>query len=173
MGREADCYALDLSPNLVRRSLDTISSIPFKNIRCHSVLGTYDDARDWLQSSANRDTPKCILSLGSSVGNLTDMEAVEFIKNFAGPLYRKKKLWKDQQNAAGSPMEDVMFEGTLLKAGTRILVSQSQKFNTEHRAKLWEGAGVRHSFSSRCRDTKYGMLSRPWARCCANIEGRQ
>ena len=206
MGREADYYALDLSPNLVRRSPDTISSIPFNNIGCHGVLGTYDDARDWLQSSVNRDTPKCILSLGSSIGNLTDMEAVEFIKNFAGPLHRKKKSCKDQQNAAGSPMwtlllgldtcsseqqvraayadpfgansrfllnalehvnallgyrafhseqwtvhrewknlffkqylvpwEDVMFERTLLKAGTRILVSQSQKFNTEHRAKL-------------------------------------
>ena len=96
MGREADYYALDLSPNSVRRSLDTMSSVHFKNIRCHGVLGTYDDARDWLQSSENRDTPKCILSLGSSIGNLTDMEAVEFLKNFAGPLYCKKKSSKDQ-----------------------------------------------------------------------------
>ena len=243
MGREADYYAVDLSPMSVRRSVDTMSSIPLKNIRCHGVLGTYEDARNWLQSSENRDTPKCILSLGASIGNLTDTEAVEFLKNFAGPLYCKKKSSKDQETAAESPMwtlllgldtcsseqqvraayadpfgansrfllnalehvnallgyralhseqwtvhrewdnlcfkqylvpiEDVTFEGTLLRAGTRVLVSQSQKFNTEYRAKLWEGAGVRQLLSLRCQDAKYGMLSRLRARCCANIEDRQ
>ena len=83
MGREADYYALDLSPVSVRRSVDTMSSIPFKNIRCHGVLGTYD-------------TPKCILSLGASIGNLTNTETVAFLKNFAGPLHCNKKSCKDQ-----------------------------------------------------------------------------
>ena len=95
MGREADYYALDLSPVSVRRSVDTMSSIPFKNIRCHGVLRTYKYVRDWLQSSENRDTPKCILS---------NTEAVEFLKNFAGPLHCNKKSCKDQKTAAESPI---------------------------------------------------------------------
>ena len=240
MGREADYYALDLSPVSVRRSVDTISSIPFKNIRCYGVVGTYEDARNWLQSSENRDTPKCIISLGASIGNLTDTEAVEFLKSFAGPLRYRKKSWIDQRTAADipiwtlllgldtcsseqlvraayvdpfginsrfllnalehvnsllgykafhpeqwtvyrewdnacfkqylEPMRDVTFEGTLLRAGTRVSIIQSQKYGTEQRAKLWEGAGVRQLLSLHCKDAKYGMVSRLWTHCRANIE---
>ena len=243
MGHKADYYALDLSPLSVRRSINMISSIPFKNIRFYGVVGTYEDARDWLQSPENRYTPKCILSLGSSIGNLTGTEAVEFLKSFAGPLRCSEKICMDQRTTAEIPMwtlllgldtctseqqvraayvdpfgvntrfllnalehvnallgykafhpeqwtvcrdwenlcfkqylvptEDVMFEGTLLSAGTRVPVIQSQKFNTEQRAKLWDGAGVRQLLSLHCKDTKYGMLSRLWARCRANIEDRQ
>lgn len=142
-----------------------------------------------------------------------DTEAVEFLKNFAGPLHYNDKSCEDQHTAVDSPMstlflgldtcsseqqvraayvdpcgadsrfllnalehinalleyrafqpeqwavyrewdnlcfkqypvpmEDVIFEGTLLRAGTRVLVIQSQKFDSEQRAKLWDGAGVR------------------------------
>ena len=242
MGRKVDYYALDLCPDSVRRSVETISSILFKNIRCYGVIGTYEDARDWLQSSENRDTPKCVLSLGSSLGNLTDTEAVGFLKSFAGPLHYSKKSCISQQKAAGIPMwtlllgidtciseqlvraayadsfginssfllnalehvntllgykafhpeqwtvsrewnnscikqylvpmKDVVFEGTLLWAGRKVPIIHSQKFDTEQRTKLWDGAGVRPLLSLRYKDTKFGMLSRIWARCRANIEDR-
>ena len=242
-GHKANYYALDLSPVSVRRSVDTISSIPFKNIQCYGVVGTYDDARDWLQSSENRDTPKCILSLGSSIGNLTDTEAVEFLKSFAGPLRCSKESCTDQRTAADNPMwtlllgldtcsseqqiraayvdpfgansrfllnaldhvnallgykafhreqwtvcrewdnacfkqylvpmKDVMFEGTLLWAGTRVPIIRSQKFGTEQRTKLWEGAGVRQLLSLHCKDLKYGMVNRLWVGCRAKIVDRQ
>ena len=57
---------------------------------------SYKDARDWFQSSENRDKPKYILSRGPLMGNLTDTEAVEFLKIFAGPFYYNKSS-KDQK----------------------------------------------------------------------------
>ena len=171
------------------------------------------------------------------------MEAVEFFKNFAGPLRYSKKPCTDQRTAADKPMwtlllgidtcsseqqvraayvdpfganprfllnalehinallgyeafhpeqwtvcrewdnacfkqylvpmKDVVFEGTLLWAGTRVPIFRSQKFGTEQRAKLWEGAGVRQLLSLHCKAAKYGMVSRFWAACRANIEDRQ
>ena len=50
MDRTVDYYALDLSPAEVRSSLDAMSLHPFKHVRCHGLIGTFDDARSWLQS---------------------------------------------------------------------------------------------------------------------------
>lgn len=66
-GKSIDYYALDLSHKELER---TLSDVPkFKNIVCRGLLGTYDDGLEWIQSGEHASRPKCILSLGSSIGN--------------------------------------------------------------------------------------------------------
>ena len=70
-------------------------------------------------------------------------------------------------------MKDVVFEGTFLWTGTRVPIIRSQKFGTEQRVKLWYVAGVRQLLTLHCKDAKYGMMSRLWAACHANVKDRQ
>lgn len=65
-GKDIDYYALDLSLNELRRTLADVP--PFRNVRCHGLYGTYDDGLAWLKSSGIASRPKCIMSLGSSIG---------------------------------------------------------------------------------------------------------
>jgi uncharacterized SAM-dependent methyltransferase len=65
-GKEIDYFALDLSRAELERTLAQVP--PFKHVRCHGLWGTYDDGREWLQSPEVAARPKCILSLGSSIG---------------------------------------------------------------------------------------------------------
>lgn len=85
-GCEIDYYALDLSSSELERSLEQIRPGTLKHVRCHGLLGTYDDGRKWLQRLENLHRPKCILSLGSTIGSFTRPEAVEFLSNFAASL---------------------------------------------------------------------------------------
>ena len=71
------------------------------------------------------------------------------------------------------PGEDVLFEGTVLEAGTSVPIIQSQQSGTEQMVKLSDGAGVRKLLSLRCKDAKDGMVSRIWGSCRANMENRQ
>ncbi|GKT85539.1 DUF323 domain-containing protein [Colletotrichum tofieldiae] len=65
-GKNIDYYALDLSRQELER---TLAQVPkFRHVRCHGLLGTYDDGREWLKKPANLARTKCILSLGSSIG---------------------------------------------------------------------------------------------------------
>jgi uncharacterized SAM-dependent methyltransferase len=65
-GKEIDYYALDLSPKELER---TLAAVPqFQNVRCHGLHGTYDDGLAWLKSNGIASRPKCILTLGSSIG---------------------------------------------------------------------------------------------------------
>ena len=65
-GKDVDYYALDLSREELERTLGQVPS--FRHVRCHGLLGTYDDGREWLKLPENLARPKCILSLGSSIG---------------------------------------------------------------------------------------------------------
>ena len=49
-------------------------------------IGTYDDGLEWLKKSENKCKPKCILSLGSSLGSFSRTEAEDFLKNWAEVL---------------------------------------------------------------------------------------
>lgn len=49
----------------------------------HGLFGTYDDGLAWLQKPENLRRPKCILWMGSSIGNLDRPEAAEFLKGFS------------------------------------------------------------------------------------------
>ncbi|KAL8946901.1 MAG: hypothetical protein Q9222_006763 [Ikaeria aurantiellina] len=83
--KSVDYYALDLSEPELRR---TISAIPkhYKHVRCHGLLGTYDDGLDWLQASDRQGQPKWILSMGSSIGNFSRDEAAMFLQGFADTM---------------------------------------------------------------------------------------
>lgn len=64
--KDVDYYALDLSRQELERTLAQLPS--YKYVRMHGLLGTYDDGRLWLQDPAVAARQKCILSLGSSIG---------------------------------------------------------------------------------------------------------
>jgi hypothetical protein len=67
-GKDVEYYALDLSRKELER---TLAQVPqFKHVVCRGLLGTYDDGREWLKHPELVDRPKCILSLGSSIGTI-------------------------------------------------------------------------------------------------------
>ena len=86
LGIELDYYALDLSYSELDRSLKQISPDTFKHVCCRGLLGTYDDGRKWLRRPENLHRPKCILSLGSTIGSFTRPEAAKFLSGFADAL---------------------------------------------------------------------------------------
>jgi uncharacterized SAM-dependent methyltransferase len=67
-GKDIDYYALDLSLTELKRTLEQVPA--FKHVKCHGLHGTYDDGLDWLKMPENILRPKCVMSLGSSIGNL-------------------------------------------------------------------------------------------------------
>ncbi|TWU75844.1 hypothetical protein ED733_005205 [Metarhizium rileyi] len=82
--KSIDYYALDLSKKELER---TLSHVPdFKYVRCHGLLGTYDDGTVWLKQPSVVGKPKCILHLGSSIGNFHRDEAAEFLQSYADIL---------------------------------------------------------------------------------------
>ncbi len=65
-GKEVDYYALDLSQKELERTLAQLPA--YSHVSAHGLLGTYDDGREWLKSPSVASRQKCILSLGSSIG---------------------------------------------------------------------------------------------------------
>ncbi|KAM0236340.1 hypothetical protein ACHAPO_004972 [Fusarium lateritium] len=77
-------FALDLSLKELER---TLAQVPdFKYVSCHGLLGTYDDGREWLKHPSLTSRSKCIIHLGSSIGNFTRDEAADFLGGFAEVL---------------------------------------------------------------------------------------
>jgi uncharacterized SAM-dependent methyltransferase len=69
--KDVDYYALDLSLKELRR---TLAQLPqYEHVRAHGLLGTYDDGREWLRKPSNSSRQKCILTLGSSIGESDGM----------------------------------------------------------------------------------------------------
>jgi len=83
-GKDVDYYALDLSREELERTLAQLPT--FKHVKCHGLLGTYDDGREWLKQSARGTKPKCIASMGSSLGNFSRDDAGAFLRDFADIL---------------------------------------------------------------------------------------
>lgn len=67
-GKDVDYYALDLSLKELRRTLEQLPQ--FGHVKCHGLHGTYDDGLEWLKLPKNQVRPKCVMSLGSSIGQL-------------------------------------------------------------------------------------------------------
>lgn len=65
-GKDIDYYALDLSVDELRRTLEQVPE--FRHVKCHGLHGTYDDGLEWLKLSENSSRTKCVMSLGSSIG---------------------------------------------------------------------------------------------------------
>ncbi|BFZ59627.1 hypothetical protein YB2330_000641 [Saitoella coloradoensis] len=72
-------YALDLSRSELERSLTPLPS--FTYVTARGLHGTYDDGRAWL-SKLSKDTPKMVLWLGSSAGNMDREESAQFLRTF-------------------------------------------------------------------------------------------
>ncbi|KAL8826494.1 MAG: hypothetical protein Q9191_003766 [Dirinaria sp. TL-2023a] len=82
-GKQIDYYALDVSLKELERTFSVLQEGEFQHVRCHALLGTYDDGLAWLKQPENRQRPYCIMSMGSSIGNFDRYEAVTFLSNFA------------------------------------------------------------------------------------------
>ncbi|KAF4630265.1 hypothetical protein G7Y89_g7876 [Cudoniella acicularis] len=82
--KDVDYYALDLSKKELERTLEQVPH--FKYVKCHGLHGTYDDGLDWLQMPENISRTKCVMSLGSSIGNFHRHEAAGFLRRFAEGL---------------------------------------------------------------------------------------
>ncbi|RBA16161.1 hypothetical protein FPRO05_12011 [Fusarium proliferatum] len=77
-------FALDLSLKELER---TLAQVPdFKYVSCHGLHGTYDDGREWLKHPSLTSRSKCIIHLGSSIGNFTRDGAADFLGGFAEVL---------------------------------------------------------------------------------------
>jgi L-histidine Nalpha-methyltransferase / hercynylcysteine S-oxide synthase len=100
-GKAVDYYALDLSLKELRRTLEELPA--FGHVKCHGLHGTYDDGLNWLKLPENQARPKCVMSLGSSigqhpvynaaftlflilVGNFSRHEAASFLRGFSEAL---------------------------------------------------------------------------------------
>ncbi|KAB8297896.1 hypothetical protein EYC80_001682 [Monilinia laxa] len=99
-GKNVDYYALDLSLRELERTLEQVPE--FKHVKCHGLHGTYDDGLAWLKLLENSSRPKCVLSMGSSIGlssepmlpainlpcagNFQRHDASSFLKSFAEVL---------------------------------------------------------------------------------------
>lgn len=224
LGTPVDYYALDLSHSELKRSLKQIPPGTFKHVRCHGLLGTYDDGRKWLQRPENVRRPKCILSLGSTIGSFSRPEAAEFLSGFAqswdcrasstdpqhvvqcsmlvgvdASMLPEKVLlayndpaglnanfilnvlehantmlgyeafspadWTvkgDWDTTSGAhyqylvPLRDIEFESKLFKAGQKIFVVQSLKYDAKQKAQLWQNAGLGEAEHWLNTDGSYG-----------------
>ncbi|KAI0445910.1 DUF323 domain protein [Xylaria telfairii] len=88
--KDIDYYALDLSEQELSRTLAQLPA--FQHIRCHGLLGTYDDGREWLLSASHSARSKCVLHMGSSIGNFSPSDAASFLRGFADVLQPQDSL---------------------------------------------------------------------------------
>ena len=95
LGKDVDYYALDLDHNELARTLHDLGPTAFQHIRCHGLLGTYDDGRAWLSRPENRTRPKCVLSLGSTIGSFTRSEAADFCRQWSTTLRQNNQVGDD------------------------------------------------------------------------------
>ncbi|KAG9570114.1 hypothetical protein KCU71_g8727, partial [Aureobasidium melanogenum] len=89
--KPVDYYALDLSRSELERTLLDISPSSFQYVKCHGLLGTYDDGLRWLQFESHATRPKCILSLGSTIGSSSGSEAADFLGSFVQAVKKSKQ----------------------------------------------------------------------------------
>ncbi|KAI6089217.1 hypothetical protein F4821DRAFT_257367 [Hypoxylon rubiginosum] len=99
LGRQADYYALDLDLKELDRTLQELEPNRFKHVRCHGLLGTYDDGKVWLSRGIHDTKPKYVLSLGSTMGSFTKLEASEFLGEWAHVLRQGNDGMKEAPDA--------------------------------------------------------------------------
>ena len=202
IGKPVDYYALDLSLPELQRTLALVSPGTYTHVRCHGLLGTYDDGRTWLQRPENMHRDCYIISLGSTIGSFARPDAGVFLAEFADVLHRSSgsnscmiigvdgckdeiKVSRAYNDASGKnarfianamnhansvlgytafqhddwyvqgewnpvsgshdqfviPSRDVdLSDSVSLKAGEKILVVQSYKYDAEEKITLWRKA---------------------------------
>lgn len=70
-------YAVDINEISLRQCLESLDT--YSNLKVVGLLGTYDDAIQYMQSIEMPAIPKVILWIGSSIGNMTAKEAESFV----------------------------------------------------------------------------------------------
>ena len=83
---------MDLSLPELERTLLAVPKGIYEHVRCYGLHGTYDDGLEWLKKPENISRPKCILSLGSSIGNFNRQEAAEFLKSFTQVMSERDSM---------------------------------------------------------------------------------
>ncbi|KAK7986968.1 hypothetical protein PG988_001956 [Apiospora saccharicola] len=87
LGKQVDYYALDLDRAELERTLgQLVDAGRFQHVRCHGLHGTYDDGQRWIALPENAGRPRCLLSLGSTLGSYSPPEAAAFLKKWADTL---------------------------------------------------------------------------------------
>jgi EasF-like predicted methyltransferase len=79
-------YALDLSRLELQRTFAELDLVSYKYVTFNALHGTYRDGLVWLTKPENQSKAKCIVSLGSSIGNFTREEAAKFLSTFRALL---------------------------------------------------------------------------------------
>ena len=102
LGQQIDYYALDLSEPELRRSLEQVPPGTYKHVRCHGLHGTYDDGQRWLQRAENVHRPKCVVSLGSTIGSFSRIDAGKFLLDLGESLSCKITTSEPGQAEASS-----------------------------------------------------------------------
>jgi uncharacterized SAM-dependent methyltransferase len=73
-------YALDLSEQSLKECIAAmIKEFPTLNVR--GLLGTYEDSLEYIQKTFPPEARKMFLWLGSSIGNMTRLEAAQFLNS--------------------------------------------------------------------------------------------
>jgi EasF-like predicted methyltransferase len=85
-GKDVDYYALDLDHTELVRTLQQLKPGKFRHVRCHGLLGTYEDGGQWLSQAEMARRPTCVLSLGSTIGGFTRSEAAGFLREWSSTL---------------------------------------------------------------------------------------
>lgn len=85
-GKAVEYFALDLSLPELQRTFSEIPVHDFRHVKFAALHGTYDDGLDWLSKTVRATTPTWVLSLGSSIGNFSRLEATGFLQSFADVL---------------------------------------------------------------------------------------
>lgn len=84
IGKSVDYYALDLDKSELERTLSMVPSSQYKHVTMNGLYGSYDDGMHWLQNDKQaQEKPKCILSLGSTIGSFARPDAADFLGKFA------------------------------------------------------------------------------------------
>lgn len=78
-GKKVTYYAIDLEETSLVSALNEMSS-SFPSINFVGLLGTYEEGLDYLEKNLPKisEAPRCALWLGSSIGNMTRVEAISF-----------------------------------------------------------------------------------------------
>lgn len=86
-------FALDLDPNELIRTIRELDPRRLSNVICHGLLGTYDDALEWLVERRNYTRRSiCILMLGSTLGCMVHNEARMFLQDWAVALSNRASM---------------------------------------------------------------------------------
>ncbi|KAF2162927.1 hypothetical protein M409DRAFT_26780 [Zasmidium cellare ATCC 36951] len=87
-----DYYAVGENWDGLQRTLKKLDAGRFNYVRCHGLLGTPQDGRTWIAKYENKQRPVCVLSLGSTISNITREETDAFWRQWSELLTVNNKF---------------------------------------------------------------------------------